>query len=546
MGDKVAKVGYYSEGEKITVVLPKNIFETDNIVGAMFYDLLEKLGWEIKVSRTESLIARDPSLENNFLLGFWFGFLSTSLHKRGRNKKNYELGRTLSFSMCVKAYFANHPSLGAKALVKDNWFYGNNTSESLSEKGRPTIPVPYMTPGAWSSQFTSGPAKELFGVLLHVAKGFQLQFLEAEALDNTIAANIASFDDVMRSFTRQIGPSIIRKDKKKAITIKKAKNPVLPRRSPLLINAEGEFIHKLLLPFWDPLDEIKKDYIRWIKSNSFEGLITYIRGVFNNRWSILTKYSTMTTKRLQELRKKSEELKNIRKATVSQQQAERIPKERQHPIDEFYKEITELIPEGAIEFAIGKLLGQVPESRVDAEILLCTEISLLYSRPELKVIPAHVPARNPATWSSFKSDDILHIKNTISALSGHVSEAITSLQGIPKWRSAAAAGRNASAVLYSLKSLCQSIENWEKIDLTKRMVVMRHPDIPVNSASEVLKVFLSYSSAHIKAATNKFDLLSQSDNRFKSLGEATREAEVETSVIGSWNKAIRLAKNLTF
>jgi hypothetical protein len=445
--------------------------------------------------------------------------------------------------MCVKAYFNSSPFLGPGALVKDNWFYGNNTSEKIVDYQRRTHGIAYNVPLLWKSQFSGdGCEMEVFAILLQVAKQLNLTYLSEEALESTISHNIIGFDDIVKSFARNIGPAVTTHGKKRGQILRKVKNPSLPRRSPLLLNGEAELLHKLLSPFWDPLTEVKNNWVRWVITSGFSALSEHLRAIFNKRWNILTRYSNLTTKRLIELRKKSDVADNIRKGAVTQSVAARIPKERVNPVDEFLREILELIPKSELISAVGNLVGSTPTDQMSAEILLCTEISILYTKPDAPIIKeAFIPEKG-ANVSHIPAAEVKMVVSTCKALVGATAEAVVQLgNACSHSRTAAAQLKKFIHATSSINRMVDALKHWTILDLALRLVVISHPDIPVNRAEDIFMSFKKMTDRNFKTAEAQCDNIQTSmSGKATSTGESSRVVGEVNRFIGLWKEACDL------
>lgn len=316
------------------------------------------------------------------------------------------------------------------------------------------------------------------------------------------------FDDVCNSFMRKsVTTTSIKGKKGKAATATKTRNPTLPRRSPVFLNREGDLVHKVLSCFWDPLTEVKEHYLEWILAYGFSAFSAKVKTVFDRRWNILAKYAQVTTRRLQELRKKGEEMKLLRKAQVNQQLAKRLPSERPNAVEDFYNEIIAIIPEGQLLRTVRYLTGSNPRDNTDARILLLTEIGLLYSKPDVGVINS-VPSRpKEADTVSIEASEVIKVSTLLKALRLSAGETIQKLNSLFSQRSSKSMAKQMPYAARNVEELLSLVKEWQALDAVVRVVVCENQPIPTSSAKELTDRFLSWMRDNKEKLNNAIEFL---------------------------------------
>jgi hypothetical protein len=122
--------GFVKEPDKEFLLIPGSLINADIALSSMIVDLTRTFlpHVDIRVFDAPEIILTS-AYDEKFINGLWFGTYSDIIHKRIRSKRGFELGQTEMQSLLVKHFFQNHRSLGPQALVKDNFFFGNNSGE---------------------------------------------------------------------------------------------------------------------------------------------------------------------------------------------------------------------------------------------------------------------------------------------------------------------------------------------------------------------------------------------------------------------------------
>jgi hypothetical protein len=363
--------GFYTQEDKEYLILPVSWLEA-RIIGHMVWDLTKSYLPDVECRFYDGeRVEESPEFNESFLLGFWNSFYSDSVHKRSRLKKDYELGQTHGQCLMVKHLFQDIPTLGLAALVKDNFFFGNASGEKV--KGtQVAYDLAHKLGACWKDDKT---AKEVLTLMNRIARAITGNNFTPEKLDEIVAHHIVPFDEVVTSF-------------KQALTITKRGKPVnvgsrtpqKPRSSPLLIKGEAELIAKLTSPFWENLDTLRNDWVNVVSSIGFTSAKAKVADIMHARWQILQKFAKMTTKRLQEVRATDPaSLKSVHKANITADNVSAMLMARAHPIENFYREVLEIIPPNSLTTAITEGMKEgMPKSFKDSEHILKMSIARLY------------------------------------------------------------------------------------------------------------------------------------------------------------------------
>jgi hypothetical protein len=349
------------------LVLPKGIFEEDNVMGCMFFAFAEELHLEVYTYEGEAEFSRN--FDEKFAIGLYFGATSNQIVNLNRSKSGYELGKAHAFAQRVKKFFAHTPELGEEALIRDNFFFGNNPSEKTASGQEVCFDLKRRFIGLFKEDQN---AHHLYSVYLSCLSLFELNGFEEEEINKIIHNHIIKIDDMIRTTFRT------EYSKKKGKTVLSAvRKPNLPARSPLFLQAEMNLVHKLLSPFWDSLADLKRDYELRVFECGFASLKKQITDLYQLRWGILSKFAKVTTKRLQAIRKMTGAEK-LKKQEVTDVQLRAFIDTRGAKVFNFQDELADIIPTNGLIKAVGGLNKGSPTDDSQAKLLIAAECALGY------------------------------------------------------------------------------------------------------------------------------------------------------------------------
>jgi hypothetical protein len=280
------------------------------------------VGADIKLS-VDLDFTKSTAFNGKLLLGVWLGMFNTTFVSRRRDKRDYELGRTATFSLLTKSEFESRKNLGLEALQKDHFFYGNHPGESDSKRQR----ISFFIKDRLVSMFSSPIIGNLlYGVLLEATRKLRLDNLKEEEYYKAIEANLIKFDLLLTSHYRHVTE---KKNRKVAVDKFKKPNPI--KNSPLYLNAEMEVFRTYTQPLFNDLEVVQKNYLEIVLKDGFTNVKNRISLSISRRWQTLSKFAHCTKIRLQEIRKLDPTLSKIRKAQVAPDHVENLLKSYPNP-----------------------------------------------------------------------------------------------------------------------------------------------------------------------------------------------------------------------
>jgi hypothetical protein len=417
---------FYTDNGQEFLILPVEWMES-NIIGHMIWDLTKEYlpDVECRFFDAGKKPETTPAWDEKFLLGLWFSFYSDSVHKRNRAKKSYELGQTHGQCIMVKHFFesVNPEILGANALVKDHFFFGNNSGEVVNK-----VPVVYDLRHRLHSYYKDPEVGDALLVLLNrIARAVQLSRLDNQQIDTVVEHNLISFEAIVGLYRQTL--TVMRRGK--AVQAK-ARTPNKPRSSPLLLPEESELLSKLISPFWDNLSHYEEQWSNVVAEIGFSAAKARVANIINVRWQILQKFAKMTTKRLQQIRAMDpDKLKVARKANITIDNVRAMLLARSSPMEVFMRELLDITPYGWLRVAVAKGFNKgVPASDKDAERILYMEMHQAYLKADLKhskVMGASLEAIKQEAYSLRELEKVIKTVSRFSALLGEGTRQLSAI-----------------------------------------------------------------------------------------------------------------------
>jgi len=277
---------------------------------------------------------------------------TTEALRRRRQKQSYELGRACVYSLIVKNAFIHDEKLSENALVKDNFFFGNNPGETSNNES-----VPYFIKVKLRSMFEDPLiADTILAILNYTSLEIGFRNLSDEMMSKTIAENVIPVDQLIASCYPK---ETVKKGRKVEEKIRRP-NPI--RVSPLFLKEEMKLVTSLTSLIFSDLVTFSKGYLDLVYSEGFMAVKAMIRTIINIRWETLQRFAHVTKERLQDIRKISGDAK-IRKAGVTKDHVIALLKTVSDPAQMLVNEILHIT--GAMDlkstyaFATGKALHNV-------------------------------------------------------------------------------------------------------------------------------------------------------------------------------------------
>jgi hypothetical protein len=330
------KPGLYILDDVAYCTLPLKFLAKDNIVRDMFLDLIEGCGWKLRSYAADNVqVIEDVSHDDT--IGYWRGAFHDKYIRRKRRKHGTQLAATYAFAWRTKHFFNNSKNLGARALAKDNFFFGNNPTEKDSENK----PVLYLGKKRFLSLFTiESQADAMFELYQKILRQIGLSNLSEEDFQKTIGTNLISFNEIISKYARTQTEK--RKGKKKIIG---STMPNKPSQHPMLLRCESDLIERLVTPIWGNNKELSERWVSDVAQFGFSALFDSVKELYQRRWLILSKFAGLTTSRLKEVRKNDQKFLNTKKVDIPKEEIRQLILKRESPVTNFVTELSGMLAE---------------------------------------------------------------------------------------------------------------------------------------------------------------------------------------------------------
>jgi hypothetical protein len=382
---RIIKPGIYGskEHDKLFWVLPSDMFEDENRhIGSMLIDYANEVGATIKLVKIDYEIT--GAYDNNLILGIWLGLFATGHLNRRRGKKSLEKGRTMIQALLTKNIFKDHPSLGEGALVKDNFFFGNNPNEVMWVDKK-QFSVDFAIKTAINSFFKDkDTAKAVFTMITQTASHVKDTYILDVEYRKLINHNIIPLDIVIsRSYPVSRNKVQVSRNRTEIETKVRKPNPI--RSSPLYLPDEIDLIKKLTHPIFTEMEGLHEDYLSKVMTETFPGLEKSIQENVHLRVTLLERFAKTTKERLQEVRKLPGADIKLKKAKVSTAQIEDLLKTRSDPATQLKREVLTILGDLPIHDLV-PLAMKKKVSSANAEAFLYNECYSVYQTDRMRKI----------------------------------------------------------------------------------------------------------------------------------------------------------------
>lgn len=323
------------------IFLPDTGERADNLIIAAMGVLAKKLDYTVSlIPYGDRKITTLVDAMEQQAIGISFTIMDFERKLLIRNKTdNYETGRTIARAQQTIGLFTSIDWLGQEALKRSQRWFGNNPNETEG-KGRAKVKVDYVgrdfshffVESEWASQLA-----HLLGQLLRKSH----TLLSGEVVEHIINENILSWSECVSHFST----IHVAKDKRrsKGEDEKQERIPRKPRQNALLLKEEMDLLDRIITPLFKSREVADKQaFLEIVKSSGFTAIRRELRTSATERAEFLQKFASLTTKRLNEVRKNLTESKSKRKRDVTSDDVTTTLRRRETPVREFALEIQSL------------------------------------------------------------------------------------------------------------------------------------------------------------------------------------------------------------
>jgi len=282
--------------------------------------------------------------EEEFAIGISFVTLDQNRNFNMTEKSDsYENGRTFARSQQIIGLFDTNEKLGIEALKKNHRFFGNNPGETKGSKSV-RVPVTYLAKTS-GRLFAEEEWSEHLRLVLNSLLRKYHTVLPDSVRSQIIENNLISHSEVIQTYcTREITLVPIQ-GRRKFQSVKEKRVPHKPRSNVLLLKEEQQFLNGIVDSlFIDGVPTTSGKFIEFIMRHGFKQYLNHMKAVSSKRAEFLQKFASLTSKRLNEVRRLSESHKTKRKRDVTSTDITSALARRDTPANKFASEILSLDP----------------------------------------------------------------------------------------------------------------------------------------------------------------------------------------------------------
>jgi hypothetical protein len=291
------KRGFQFNVKEQLLVIPVQFIQQDATIAEIMLSCAKLLGFKVTVYHDDKLNCNLKSGFDDFFLGILYAIGGPRNTKLAHSKTGRELAYAIGMSLRVKGEAKRWNVDGA--LRPNNFFFANNPNEAVMVQKK-TFKIEYGVRNAFLAPFESVSAGTIFykvvsSTLMHIG----IYDMEVKAADTFFYSNLITFDD----FVKKNWVEIWTETKSKKLELTQVRKATFPNRNALLLNEELEMFKTFTQPFFSSVEDLRKDYLDLLMSLGYSGFSSLLAKRFGVRHTILQNIASVTTKRLQAIRK---------------------------------------------------------------------------------------------------------------------------------------------------------------------------------------------------------------------------------------------------
>jgi hypothetical protein len=305
-GDAVAPIRVDKAHKEI--IIPGRCYSDEaHLVGLPIFKLGLDLGYEIWMMPSNIRYTfTEPTKElREFFIGLIIGCDDVINLKLKTSKKSaIEVGRAVALAIRIRGFFRHTEQLGPSALRKNQLFFGNDPVWDPKNKVlKERMILDVQLENYLSDKKDAESASKALVTLLE-SKG--LDGIAENQLEAIIADNLVSHETILDQY-RRIPKGDLKPKKRESKKAVKGKLPEKPTSSPLLDKEEIEQINSFLSPLWSSLTPLTQRWSKEVRHSGFKHASDAISLAVKTRWDVLEALSTVTTKRLREIKSQTDD-----------------------------------------------------------------------------------------------------------------------------------------------------------------------------------------------------------------------------------------------
>lgn len=360
--ETMLKRGFQFNTKEKRMVVPMAFLTQDHTISQIMLSCAKMLGFSVVCYQDAKLNCSIKNGYDDFFLGLLYSMGSPRNTKLSHSKVGRDLSYAIGMSLRLKGYVQRFNV--EAALRPNNFFFANNNDEFILVQKR-KVNISYGVKNAFLNPFESAAAGSIFykvvsSTLMHIG----LADLDQQSQDLFVTTNLLTFDDFVKKnwvevWSEQRGS--------KTPTLVQVRKATFPSRNAMLLNEELDAIKLWTKPFFSSVEDLRNDFYGLLFLHGYTEFSKLLSKRYSVRHVILQNLASVTTKRLQAMRR-SLNVTDLKKKSVTREKLVTFLSGIQSPIESFRGELNKilsneqsLIAKGCLGAEIGIDGGQVIE-----------------------------------------------------------------------------------------------------------------------------------------------------------------------------------------
>jgi hypothetical protein len=331
----ILKKGFQFNAKEKYLTIPKAFLTGDSTIAEIMLSCAKILDFRVTVYSDDKVNCALQNGSDNILLGLLYSIGGPRNTKLSHSKTGRDLGYAVGMSLRLKGEMKVFGLEGA--LRPNNFFFANNKEESymLAKK---RIPIQYGVKQTLTSVFVSPDAGTIFyKVIASTLMSLGIKDMTPNDQELIINANIITFDEFIKKNWIEVWS-----DNAKNPQLLQVRKATFPSRNSLLLTEELNVIQLLTKPFFSSVEDIRSDYLNLLYTHGYTGLLKLVTKRYVVRHTILQNIASMTTKRLQYLRRILN-IADLKKKQVTRERLVTYLSNLQTPLENFKEELKKIL-----------------------------------------------------------------------------------------------------------------------------------------------------------------------------------------------------------
>jgi hypothetical protein len=368
--EMILKKGFQFNSKEKFLTIPKEFLTGDSTIAEIMLSCAKILDFRVTVYADDKIKCTLQDGSDDLLLGLLYSIGGPRNTKLSHSKTGRDLGYAIGMSLRLRGEMKTFGIEGA--LRPNNFFFANNKDESyMLNKKR--MMIFYGVKQALSSVFVSPDA----GMIFYKVVASTLMTLGIKDMTPTdqelfVNSNVITFDELIKKNWIEVWSDNARNPQ--LLQVRKA---TFPSRNSLLLNEELDAIQLLSKPFFSSVEDIRNDYINLLYTHGYSGLMKIVSKRYMVRHTILQNIASMTTKRLQFLRRILN-IADLKKKQVTRERLVTYLSNLQTPLENFKEELKKILTAEQRKIAFKVLAAEVGIETKQCYDYLLSKVLLAY------------------------------------------------------------------------------------------------------------------------------------------------------------------------